>query len=74
MSDQKGKNGKRKVVNLGAKRAFGNSDNSAWTPTEMLQQMISDIETGEVKPEQMLLIYWEESEDGEGFFPGEHRA
>lgn len=54
-------------VNLNVERAYREGDNRLLTPADMLQDALSDIESGAEAPTRAMLIFWTEDEDAREF-------
>lgn len=52
------------LVSLAEQRAIRENDSTLWTPTDALRAMLRDIESGEIKPTQMAVHYFEDGPDG----------
>lgn len=66
-------------ANLGSRRAEKSRNNADWSPKECAEQFLADIKSGDIKPDRLYLMYWEESDnadledaDEKGFWPGSY--
>lgn len=54
------------IINLNEARAVKASDNRLWSPVEMLQAVIRDIQSGEINPKRIVVHYFEQEEPDKG--------
>lgn len=52
------------VINLAERRAIEAGDNTLWTPKDCLAAFLRDIESGEIDPKRLIIIYEEATPEG----------
>lgn len=56
------------VVSLGSERAARQNDGRAWSPIEMVRDLLKSLESGEIKPD-MIYVAMVRHDDGVSTFP-----
>ena len=62
LDNEKEINKMKEPINLNAKRAIAKGDSTLWSPLEMLKDLISEIEKGNINPDKMVCHFLEKED------------
>lgn len=51
-----------KITNLNAERAHREGDSRLWSPIDMVEQLLADLKSGEINPEEIIVHFFEPSD------------
>ena len=59
---------------LRAAKADRSENNKDWLPVDLAHALVEDLESGALKANKMLVIYWDDETDDDGILIGQYRA